>query len=121
MPRVDARARRVRIALRALLHALANGQTAEAYVTEADNGIDVAFRANLQLKPALAAAIAKAAPEMGVIRVFWNGELAFECAAPTVRFGQAEVKLPPNPFLQPTREGAPILLANVLAAMNGAT
>jgi 23S rRNA (uracil1939-C5)-methyltransferase len=107
--------------LRALLHTLlANGQAAEAHVTEADNGIDVAFRANLQLKPALAAAIAKAAPEMGVIRVFWNGELAFESAAPTVHFGQAEVKLPPNPFLQPTREGETILLAKVLAAMNGA-
>lgn len=107
--------------LRTLMNTLlANGQNAEAHVTDADNGIDIAFRASLQLKPALTAAIAKSVPDMGVIRVLWNGALAFESAAPTVRFGKAEVKLPPHPFLQPTRDGEAFLLARVFEATSGA-
>ncbi|MGZ5932922.1 MAG: class I SAM-dependent RNA methyltransferase [Rhizomicrobium sp.] len=107
--------------LRTLMNSLlGNGQHAEVHVTEADNGIDASFRANVQLKPALTAAFAKAAPGMGVIRIQWNGALAFENAAPTVRFGKADVKLPPECFLQPTRAGEAALLARVLAATKGA-
>jgi len=107
--------------LRALMNTLlANGQHAEAHVTEADNGIDIGFRANVQLKPALTTAFAKAAPKMGIVRVLWNGGLAFESAAPVVRFGKADVKLPPKCFLQPTRAGEDALLACVLDATKGA-
>jgi len=115
--------RLVRLAsrLRPLLNTLlANGQSAEAHVTEAGNGIDIAFRANVQMKPAIAAAFATWAPETGTIRVTWNGALAFENAVPSVRFGTANVKLPPHSFLQPTEEGEAALRAHVLAAMKGA-
>jgi 23S rRNA (uracil1939-C5)-methyltransferase len=72
------------------------------------------------MKPAVASAFAKSAPETGIIRVSWNGALAFESAAPTVRFGTADVKLPQYPFLQPTEEGETVLLRAVLAATKGA-
>jgi 23S rRNA (uracil1939-C5)-methyltransferase len=107
--------------LRSLLNdLLANGQNAEAHVTEACNGIDIAFRASVQMKPAIASAFARWASESGTIRVTWNGELAFECAIPTVRFGAAEVKLPPHSFLQPTEAGEAALRAQVLSALKGA-
>jgi 23S rRNA (uracil1939-C5)-methyltransferase len=107
--------------LRPLLNdVLANGQNAEAHVTEATNGIDIAFRANVQMKPAIASAFAKWAPETETIRVTWNGALAFESAVPTVRFGTADVKLPPHSFLQPTADGEAALRAQVLFAMKGA-
>jgi 23S rRNA (uracil1939-C5)-methyltransferase len=107
--------------MRALLNMLlANGQNAEVHVTEADNGIDLAFRANVQMKPAIASAFANAASDTDVIRVFWNGALAFERSAPMVRFGTAEVKLPRNPFLQPTKAGEAALLGEVLSAITGA-
>jgi len=106
--------------LRPLLNSLlTNGQSAEAHVTQASNGIDVAFRANVQMKRALASAFAEWAPGTGTIRVSWNGALAFESAVPTVRFGTAVVKLPPHSFLQPTEAGEAVLQAHVLAALKG--
>ncbi len=107
--------------LRPLLNdLLTNGQSAEAHVTEASNGIDIAFRANVQMKPALAAAFAQWAPATGTIRVSWNGALAFESDIPTVRVGTAVVKLPLFSFLQPTEAGEAVLLAQILAALKGA-
>jgi 23S rRNA (uracil1939-C5)-methyltransferase len=98
----------------------AGGQHAEVHVTEADNGLDLAFRAAAKLTPALTAALAKAAPSLNAIRIVWNGALAFESAAPLVRFGKADVKLPPEAFLQPTREGEAVLRSCVLEAVKGA-
>jgi 23S rRNA (uracil1939-C5)-methyltransferase len=107
--------------LRAAMHALfAGGQHAEVHVTEADNGLDLAFRASTKLTPVLTASLAKAAPALKAIRIVWNGALAFESAVPTIRFGKAEVKIPPEAFLQPTREGEAALVAHVLAATKGA-
>jgi 23S rRNA (uracil1939-C5)-methyltransferase len=99
---------------------LSNGQHAEAHATEADNGIDIAFRAAAPLSPARSAALADAGPKAGLIRAIWNGELAFERDAPMSRFGKCTVTLPPFAFLQPTREGEAILRHHVLAALKGA-
>ncbi|MBV9045150.1 MAG: class I SAM-dependent RNA methyltransferase [Alphaproteobacteria bacterium] len=104
----------------AMVALLGNNQHAEAHVTEADNGIDLAFRASAKLTPALTTSLAKAAPDLKAIRITWNGALAFESAAPLVRFGKASVKLPPESFLQPTREGEAVLRAHVLAAVGKA-
>ncbi len=106
---------RLRAAMTALLPA---GQHAEAHVTEADNGLDIALRASQKLTPALAASLADAA--LKAVRITWNGVLAFESAAPSVRFGKAEVKLPAEAFLQPTRDGEAALLAAVREAVKGA-
>ena len=107
--------------LRSLVNGfLSDGQSAEVHATEADNGIDIAFRANVQLKPALTRAFAEAAADMHVIRALWNGALAFERAAPRIRFGTADVDLPAESFLQPVRAGEETLLAHVRKAVNGA-
>jgi 23S rRNA (uracil1939-C5)-methyltransferase len=99
---------------------LADGQHAEAHVTQADNGLDIAFRVNAKLTPALTASLAKAAPGLKAVRIIWNGALAFEAVAPVVTFGKAQVKLPPETFLQPTRDGEAALQAGVLDAVKGA-
>ena len=99
---------------------LANGQHAEAHVSDVDNGIDIAFRASVQFKPALTRAFAEAAADMNAIRVSWNGALAFESAIPRVRFGRADVEMPVESFLQPVRAGEEILLTHVREAVKGA-
>lgn len=92
---------------------------AEAHATLADNGIELSFRASAPLTPARTASLGKAAAKLGAIRILWNGALAFESAPPRVAFGKAEVALPPESFLQPTREGEAILRARVHAALDG--
>lgn len=99
---------------------LVDGQDLEARVTEADNGLDIALRAQPKLTPERIAALAKIAPWLKAVRVTWNAALAFESAAPVVRLGKAQVKLPPDTFLQPTREGEAALQARVLEAVAGA-
>jgi 23S rRNA (uracil1939-C5)-methyltransferase len=116
-PALFALTSRLRAAMNELLK---DGQNAEAHVTEADNGIDVAFRAPLKLTSALTAALAQAAPQLKAVRIVWNGALAFESAAPTVQFGKAVVRLPPESFLQPTREGESVLRAHVVDAVGKA-
>lgn len=107
--------------LRSLMNGfLSDGQYAEAHATEADNGIDIAFRASVQLKPALTRAFAETAADTGVIRVLWNGALAFESAVPRIRFGTADVDLPAGAFLQPVRAGEETLLAHVRMAVSAA-
>jgi 23S rRNA (uracil1939-C5)-methyltransferase len=46
--------------------------------------------------------------------------LLYQSAAPEISFGKARVKLPPNAFLQPTREGEVILQARVTEAVGKA-
>ncbi len=98
----------------AMLPILADGQDAEARATDADNGLDIAFRAQAKLTPALTAALAKAAATLKAIRITWNARLAFESAAPQVRLGKADVKLPPDTFLQASRDGEAALQALVM-------
>jgi 23S rRNA (uracil1939-C5)-methyltransferase len=116
-PALTTLVQRLRTAMATLL---GPGQNAEAHATECDNGIDIAFRASARLTPALTAALARAAPALGAIRIAWNGVLAFESAVPVVRFGAAEVKLPAEAFLQPTRDGEAVLRNHVLNAVKGA-
>ena len=97
---------------------LANGQSAEVHVTEAENGFDIAFRANAPPTPARNTVLAGSS--FRAARITWNSALAVESDAPTVRFGKAKVKLPPDAFLQPTAEGEAALRARVIAALKGA-
>ena len=99
---------------------LVDGQDLEARATEADNGIDIAFRAQPKLTPERSATLARLAPGLKAIRITWNGTLAFESTAPVLRLGKADVKLPPDTFLQPSREGEAALQARVLEAVAGA-
>ncbi|HEY5238370.1 MAG TPA: hypothetical protein VIJ62_08330 [Rhizomicrobium sp.] len=96
-----------------LLH---DGEKAELHVTEADNGFDVSLRWPRKTTPAIIGEIAKRAAAMKLARVTASGEALVELTTPVVHFGAAEVKLPPEAFLQPTRQGEATLQSLVAKA-----
>ena len=107
--------------LRALFSKLLHeGETAELYVVEAENGFDLAISTKRKAAPEVTAQFATAAPKLNVIRVTSGDSLLYESAAPEVTFGKARVQLPPNAFLQPTREGEGILQAHAAEAVGKA-
>lgn len=107
--------------LRAMMADLLDeGQKAELFVTETQNGADVAIRWSRTRNPALAGTVAQWATRLKLARVSANGEPLVELATPLVKFGKADVKLPVDAFLQPTLEGEAVLQAKVLAEAKGA-
>ena len=99
----------------ALAPVMNNGETAEAHVTEADNGLDLSFRWARKLTSSLTADLAKAFSGKGIVRVIVNNEIVREEAQPFVMLAGAEVLLPPIAFLQAARQGERALQAHVLA------
>ena len=93
---------------------------ADLHVTETDTGFDLAFRSPQTVTPALTQAMAGAAAGLDIARILFNGALLLERAAPEVVEGGARVKLPPQAFLQPTREGEQALQAHVAQIVGGA-
>src|SRR5215470_4271502 len=81
------------------------GEAAELHVTETDTGFDAAFRWRAGLTPALAAELTHALSGLGITRLTMGKDPVFEIAVPSVTLGGVKVALPPNPFLQSTREG----------------
>jgi len=107
--------------LRELMNALlGEGEKAELHVTESDSGPDVAIRWSRKLTSTISARIAQWVSRKAVARVTANGEVATELAPPTITLGKAQVAMPPECFLQPTREGEAALLLHVREAMKGA-
>jgi 23S rRNA (uracil1939-C5)-methyltransferase len=100
--------------------ALREGEDAELYMVDSDNGFDLAVAWKRPITPDLMARIAAAAPRLGLVRVTAGRELLYQSAAPEISFGKVRVKLPPNAFLQPTREGEAILQARVTEAVGKA-
>ena len=90
------------------------GEAAELHVTETDTGFDCAFRWRAGLTPALTAELTAALSGLGIARLTMGRDLVFEQAAPSVTLGGVTVDLPPNPFLQSTREGEAALQEHVL-------
>jgi 23S rRNA (uracil1939-C5)-methyltransferase len=98
---------------------LKEGQKAELYVVQSDNGIDVALRG----VPADAASTtwaAQWAEKLHLSRVTTDGQTLAELAAPTIAIGRATVRLLPLAFLQPTRDGERVLQDLVIAAIGRA-
>ena len=95
------------------------GEAAEAHVTEADNGLDLGFRWDRKLTPALTAELAKAFSGKGIIRILVNNDIVREEATPVVTLAGAEVRLPPLAFLQATRAGEAALQEHVLRLAKG--
>jgi 23S rRNA (uracil1939-C5)-methyltransferase len=107
--------------LRELFGALLNdGEDVEAHVTDTDTGPDIALRWSRKLTPAISANLARWAQTRKIARVTLNGNIATEFATPLVTFGKAHVALPPESFLQPTREGEVALRDRVLATVKNA-
>ena len=108
-------------ALRALFATLLNdGEDIEVHATDSDTGTEIAMRWQRKPTPAISAEVARWAQANKVARVTLNGNIAAEFATPTVQFGKARVTLPPESFLQPTREGEAALRRHVLAAVKSA-
>lgn len=99
---------------------LDEGEGADLYLLEADNGIDLDISWRKRLTPALVAQIAAVARSWNVIRVTAGGELICQSAGPEIFFGPVRVRPPPRAFLQPTREGEAMLQSLVLEAVGRA-
>ncbi len=109
-----------RVLRNALAPILADGEKGEVHVTETESGFDLAFRSPRKLNSTLTASLAKAFSGAPVTRIVFNGEMLFGQGAPVMRFGDAEVTLPPHAFLQATREGEAVLAERVQTALDGA-
>lgn len=102
--------------LRVLMHAiLRDGEQAELHLTEADNGFDLSLKMKRANTPAVTAQIAQRAAQIGLIRVTAGGEPIAEFEAPRLKIANADVRLPPEPFLQSTAESERFLQNYVTA------
>ncbi|HKY17389.1 MAG TPA: RsmD family RNA methyltransferase [Rhizomicrobium sp.] len=90
------------------------GEAAELRVTETGTGFDCALRWRAHLTPTLRAALSSALSGLGIARLTMGRETVFETAQPVVSLSGVKVVLPPDPFLQATREGEASLQAFVL-------
>jgi 23S rRNA (uracil1939-C5)-methyltransferase len=99
---------------------LSEGEGAELYLAEADNGFDLDVAWTRRVTPALTGDIARWALKLKIVRVTAGGELIYETSAPEMALGKARVKLPPRAFLQPTRQGEAVLQSLVAEAVGKA-
>jgi len=107
--------------LRAMLSELLHeGEKTEIHVTETDTGFDLVLRWKRFATTKLTADIARWAERLGIARVTGNDEPLVELRPPSVRFGKASVKIPPDAFLQPTRDGEAALQTRVLTGLKNA-
>jgi len=107
--------------LRAMMAALLSpGEDAELRLTESDSGLDLGLRWKKPNDPPTLAALSRWAGKLGLIRISAHGETVVSLAKPMVRLGKAEVALPPEPFLQPTRPGEAALQEFVCRTLKGA-
>ena len=102
----------------ALAPVMKPGEAAEAHVTEADNGLDVAFRWERKLTPALTGELGKAFAGKGIARLLVNKEIVLGDATPFVTLAGVDVALPPHAFLQAA--GEKLLQTHVLTLAKGA-
>jgi 23S rRNA (uracil1939-C5)-methyltransferase len=101
-------------AMRALLGGLlTSGETAELHATVASNGVDLSLKWKRPRTPDLLMDLGAFARELDLARLTWNGEPVSIAREPVLRIGRFAVALPPEAFLQPTREGEAILQALV--------
>lgn len=107
--------------LRAMLAALlpADGD-AELRLTQTDTGVDLGLRWRLPNDTSTIAALARWAEHLKLARISAHGETVVSLGTPSVRLGKAVVSLPPEVFLQPTREGEGALQGFVREALAGA-
>jgi 23S rRNA (uracil1939-C5)-methyltransferase len=107
--------------LRGMLGAfLGRNEGAELHITDTETGIDVGLRWRPPNDAATLSALAGWATRLKLARISAHNEVVIERAKPSVQFGKAAVALPPECFLQPTREGEHALQAFVLDALDGA-
>jgi 23S rRNA (uracil1939-C5)-methyltransferase len=85
------------------------GETAELHATATDSGIDLSLKIKRARSADLLMALAELASALNLARLNWNGETVAMAATPSMTVGNFTVALPPEPFLQPTKEGEAIV------------
>ena len=99
---------------------LKRGDEAKINATETESGFDLSLEFPTKDFAGHAALLAGWARTRNVARISVNGEMAVHLANPAIRIGDADVLLPRDVFLQPSREGERILQNAVLHIMQGA-
>ena len=84
-------------------------ETAELHATATEAGIDLSLKLKRARGPDLLMALSEMASSLNLARLNWNGETVAMAATPTMTIGRFSVALPPESFLQPTREGEAIM------------
>ena len=116
-PSLSALVPRLREMLAALLRPR---ETADLHVTETDTGIDLSFRWKRPNDRATLAELARWTARLRLARISAHNETVVELAKPSIRLGKADVLVPSDAFLQPTREGEAALQAMVRDMLSGA-
>jgi len=112
--------RRAQGVRRMLSPLLREGEDADLYMLEANNGFDLSIAWRRRIVPEIPAQIAAIAPSLNLIRVTAGTELVYESALPEIHFGVVTVRPPPNAFLQATGEGEAVLQTCVREAVGRA-
>ena len=92
-----------------LAQILKPNETAELHATATETGIDLSLKIKRTRDPDLLMALSELAVALNVARLSWNGEMVAMAATPAVSIGRFTVALPPESFLQPTKEGEAIV------------
>jgi len=92
-----------------LARILAQGEQAELHATASDTGIDLSLKLARRRDPDLLMEFSRFAADLNVARLCWNGEPVVVNRAPQIHIGRVSVSLPPECFLQPSKQGEKIL------------
>ena len=99
---------------------LAEGEQAELHATASDTGVDLSLKLQRRRDPDLLMALSRFAADLKVARLCWNGEPVVVNTAPQLRIGRFSVSLPPESFLQPSKQGERVLQQLATAAVGSA-
>ncbi len=86
-------------------------EDAELRLTDTDAGFDLGIKWRKRDDRAMLTTLARGDDKLKLARVSANNEVLVSLVQPSVMLGKASVPLPPEAFLQPTREGE-VLLQN---------
>ena len=104
----------------ALAAILAEGEPAELHATFSDTGVDLSLKLQRRRDPDLLMALSRFAANLKLARLCWNGEPIVVNTMPQLRVGRFSVSLPPECFLQPSKQGERVLQQLATAAVGSA-
>ena len=99
---------------------LAEGEQAELHATASDTGVDLSLKLPRRRDPDLLMALSRFAADLKLARLCWNGEPVVVNTAPQLHIGRFSVSLPPECFLQPSKQGERVLRQLATAAVGPA-
>jgi 23S rRNA (uracil1939-C5)-methyltransferase len=103
-----------------LARVLKPNETAELHATATETGVDLSLKIKRGRGPDLLMALSELASALNIARLNWNGETVAMAATPSMAIGRFTVALPPESFLQPTKEGEAIVQQLVREEAGGA-